>query len=297
MPPANKRSRIARELRHQGHTGFAKHANAAPTPEGSVYCPSDSDADEQAIDMDDIGDDQAIASDAEGLQRLYADFLPEDLQLNRVHPQNKHKRPVVYTGDSSTTAWQRKMAQRKVAKGCGMLDAFIQWKVGSGKPNEVKSAASHCPQKRQRSLSPLDSEGDVMEVIDVDTEEGLGVQSAARPPVPNPALPGPIEASMQSAAIPVVSKPANILVRSGEDRTATQPVAQSAADLATPCPDTSIDNAIDELLTRLAAFCLDQLEKSVTSSDGVDLNADVDVLANELQVRMCIPRRTKQRVQ
>ena len=212
MLPANKRSRIARELRHQGRTGFAKRANAAPTPEGPVYCPSDSDADEQAVDMDDIGDDQAIASDAEGLQRLYADFLPEDLQLNRVHPQNKHKRPVVYTGDSSTTAWQRKMAQRKAAEGCGTLDAFIQRKVGSGKPNEVKSAASHCPQKQQRSLSPLDSEGDVMEVIDVDTEEGLGVQSAAPPPVPNPALPGPIEASVQSAAIPAVSKPANILL-------------------------------------------------------------------------------------
>jgi hypothetical protein len=136
-----------------------------------------------------------------------------------------------------------------------------------------------------------------MEVIDVDAEEGLGVQSAARPPVPNPALPGPIEASVQSAAIPVVSEPADILVRSGEDRTATQPVARSAADLAMPCPDTSIDNAIDELITRLAAFCLDQLEKSVTSSDGVDLNADMDALANELQVRMCIPRRTKQRVQ
>ncbi len=82
MPPGKKRSRLARELRHQGHTGFAKHANAAPTLEGSVYCPLDSDADELAIDMDDIGDDQAIASDADGLQHLYVDFLPEDLQLN-----------------------------------------------------------------------------------------------------------------------------------------------------------------------------------------------------------------------
>ena len=82
MPSGNKRSRLARELQHQGRTGFAKCANPVPTPEGSIYCPSDSDADELAIDMDDIGDDQAIASDAEGLQCLYADFLPEDLQLN-----------------------------------------------------------------------------------------------------------------------------------------------------------------------------------------------------------------------
>jgi hypothetical protein len=82
MPPGNKRARLARGLQHQGCTGFAKHANAAPTPEGSVYCPSDSNADKQVIDMDNIWDDQAIASDAEGLQCLYVDFLPEDLQLN-----------------------------------------------------------------------------------------------------------------------------------------------------------------------------------------------------------------------
>ncbi len=49
-----------------------------------------------------------------------------------------------------------------------------------------------------------------MEVINVDAKEG--VQSAAHPLVPNPALPGPIEASMQSAVIPAVSKPVNILV-------------------------------------------------------------------------------------
>jgi len=58
-----------------------------------------------------------------------------------------------------------------------------------------------------------------------------------------------------------------------------------------PCPDTSINNAIDELITRFAIFCLDQLEKSVTLSNGVDLNVDADMLANELQVRMCLPRR------
>ena len=49
-----------------------------------------------------------------------------------------------------------------------------------------------------------------MEMIDIDAEEG--VQLAACPPVPNPALPGPIEASVQSAVISAVSKPVNILV-------------------------------------------------------------------------------------
>jgi hypothetical protein len=108
-----------------------------------------------------------------------------------------------------------------------------------------------------------------MEVIDVDAEEGV-----------------------QSAAIPAAPEPANIVMRSGEDLTAAQPVAESAADLAAPRPDSSIDNAIDELITRFAAFCLDQLEKSVTPSDGVDLNADTDALENELEVRVCILRRT-----
>jgi hypothetical protein len=79
---------------------------------------------------------------------------------------------------------------------------------------------------------------------------------------------------------------------SGEDLTEAQPVARSAADLAVACPDASIDNAIDELITSLAAFCLDQLEKSVTTSDGVDLNADADALESELQVSVCVPRRT-----
>lgn len=106
-----------------------------------------------------------------------------------------------------------------------------------------------------------------MEVIDVDAEEGV-----------------------QSAAIPAAPEPADILMRSVEDLTAAQPVAQSAADLAAPRPSAPIDNAIDELITRFSAFCLDQLEKSVTPSDGVDLNADADALEDELEVRMCILR-------
>jgi hypothetical protein len=108
-----------------------------------------------------------------------------------------------------------------------------------------------------------------MEVIDVDAEEGV-----------------------QLAVIPAAPEPANIVMQSGEDLIAAQPVAESTADLATPRPDSLIDNAIDELITRFAAFCLNQLEKSVTLSDGVDLNADADALENKLEVRVCILRRT-----
>jgi hypothetical protein len=143
MLAGSKRSRLAKELRHQGCTSFTKCAKAAPTPKGSVYCPSGSDADESPVDMDDIGDDQGIISAVDGLQRLYVEFLPENLWLNRVNPQNKLKRPVVYTRNSRTTAWRRRTAQEKAAEGCRTLDAFIQRKVGSGEPDEVESIASH----------------------------------------------------------------------------------------------------------------------------------------------------------
>jgi len=84
---------------------------------------------------------------------------------------------------------------------------------------------------------------------------------------------------MQLAVDPAVPKPADML-------------AQSVADLAPPHPDTSIDNAIDQLITQLTAFCIGQLEKSVVSSDGVDWNGDADALEDEFQVRACILRRT-----
>jgi hypothetical protein len=95
------------------------------------------------IDMDDIGNDQGIILATDGLQSLYVEFLPEDFRLNQVNPQNKLKRPVVYTRNSRTTARQRRTAQEKVAEGCRTLDAFIQQKVGSRKPDKVKSIASH----------------------------------------------------------------------------------------------------------------------------------------------------------
>jgi len=56
MLAGNKRSKLAKELQHQGHTGFAK-CKTAPSPDGSVYCPSDNDADGLSTDMGYRGDD------------------------------------------------------------------------------------------------------------------------------------------------------------------------------------------------------------------------------------------------
>ena len=79
----------------------------------------------------------------------------------------------------------------------------------------------------------------------------------------------------------LVQSAANILVQLEEDLAMPHTVAQPAADLAVLHPDASIDYAIDQLTAELAAFYFDQLEKSVTSRDGVDLNADADALKNE----------------
>ena len=147
MLAGSKKSRCAKELQCQGCTGFAKHAKTAPSSDSSVYCPSDNGGDESSTDLDmgDVGDEQPEGSAAEPLQHLYAEFLPDHLQLD--YAQNMHKkvpnRPAVYTRDSNTTSWRRKMAQKKVAEGCMTLDAFIQRKVRPREPNEVQDSASH----------------------------------------------------------------------------------------------------------------------------------------------------------
>jgi hypothetical protein len=71
-----------------------------------------------------------------------------------------------------------------------------------------------------------------------------------------------------------------------EDLAVARPVAQSAADL-TPDPDpaASIDDAIDQITAELAAFCFEQLERSVTLHDALDLNTDANALEDEFQVR------------
>ena len=78
-----------------------------------------------------------------------------------------------------------------------------------------------------------------------------------------------------------------------EDLAAAQPVAQEAVDL-TPDPAALIDEAIDQITAELAAFCFEQLERSVTSHDALDLNSDVNTIDNEFRVRIYIARRPHQ---
>jgi hypothetical protein len=111
MPARSKKARRAKELRCQGRTGFAKRAKTAPSSDDSEYCPSDDGGggDESSTDSDlgDIGDEQPERYAAEPLQRLYAEFLPDHLQLDGA--RNIHKkvpnRPAIYTRDSGTTSW------------------------------------------------------------------------------------------------------------------------------------------------------------------------------------------------
>lgn len=77
-----------------------------------------------------------------------------------------------------------------------------------------------------------------------------------------------------------------------EDLAEARPVVQLAADLAPgPDPAASIDDAIDQITAQLAAFCFEQLERSVMSREALDLNTDVTALDNEFQVRHYIARR------
>jgi hypothetical protein len=65
---------------------------------------------------------------------------------------------------------------------------------------------------------------------------------------------------------------------------AAQPVvAQPTADL--PLDQAAlIDDDIDQITAQLAAFCFEQLERSVTSHDGLDLNTDASALEDEFRV-------------
>src|SRR5713101_7336167 len=135
MPLKSRRSRVAKQKRCQGLTGFETRASA-PSPDNSVYCLSDSntgDASTIATDSSNgRGRNNQAAASVEGLQRLYSVFLPPHLQLNedsREKRQKTSKRSAVYTGGSRTTAWQRNVAQRKAAEGSRTLDSFVQRKA------------------------------------------------------------------------------------------------------------------------------------------------------------------------
>lgn len=136
MPVGSWRSRAAKQRRCHRCAGFIKGVRT-PSPDGSMYHVSDSNTDTSTEDTDSSNgrgrDDQGAAS-IEGLQRLYSVFLPPHLQLNEYSREKRQKmsrRPAVYTRDSWTTTWRRDVAQKKAAKGCGTLDAFVQRKVGS----------------------------------------------------------------------------------------------------------------------------------------------------------------------
>jgi len=74
-----------------------------------------------------------------------------------------------------------------------------------------------------------------------------------------------------------------------EDLAVGRPVAQLTEDLLRD-QAASIDNDIDCITAELAALCFEQLERSVTSHDALDSNADASALEDKLQVRYYITR-------
>jgi hypothetical protein len=78
-----------------------------------------------------------------------------------------------------------------------------------------------------------------------------------------------------------------------EDLATAPPVAQSSMDLTLDLA-ASINKAIDQITAELTAFCIDQLEKSVTLNTALDLNTDVNAIEDELRVRSYIVRRLHQ---
>jgi hypothetical protein len=136
MPRRSKRSRTAKEKRDQTHAAaFSKRAAGLPSPDGSDYSAPESNQDmstteAECSDNSEAGDREI--SPMEEIQRLYSVFLPPHLQAKERTRQKRRKianRRLVYTGDSRTTAWRKDTAQKKAAKGCATLDAFIMRRV------------------------------------------------------------------------------------------------------------------------------------------------------------------------
>jgi hypothetical protein len=157
MPLKSRRSRVAKQKRRQGQTGFETRASA-PSPDNSVYCLSDSNTGDASTIATDSSNgrerNNQVAASVEGLQRLYSVFLPPHLQLNedsRGKRQKTSKRSAVYTGGSRTTAWRRNVAQRKAAEGCRTLDSFVQRKVSF----DIKSEAAQLMTPPKAAAQPL----------------------------------------------------------------------------------------------------------------------------------------------
>ena len=83
-------------------------------------------------------------------------------------------------------------------------------------------------------------------------------------------------------AVPV---PGNALAERPTAGRSEEDLAQSMADLTPPRVLPSVDNAIDQLTADLAAFCIDQLERSATLCTKDRDIGDTNDLEDELQVR------------
>ena len=62
-------------------------------------------------------------------------------------------------------------------------------------------------------------------------------------------------------------------------------INQDLASAAQFQPISAIDNKISKLTEALAALCLDQLENKMMPSNKIYLNVNVNIFAEELQVR------------
>jgi hypothetical protein len=60
-------------------------------------------------------------------------------------------------------------------------------------------------------------------------------------------------------------------------------LTQSAAKLAMAHRDNSINDAIDQLVDQLAAFCLQKVEQNTSEDDDIDIS--VEELEEEIRVR------------
>jgi hypothetical protein len=119
-----------------------------------------------------------------------------------------------------------------------------------------------------RSPSPLDSEDSVVCLEDLDAET--------------------LDRAEHTAAGALQSAPSAPSQAEAEDLAKDRLVAQSAAADLAPDQAAPIDDAIDHITAQLAAFCFEQLERSVMSRDALDLNADRTAVEDEFQVRYCI---------
>ena len=270
MPRGSKRSRSAKEKYSREQAVFVKHSRSLPSLVDSedevLNYITDTTTGSETCDEDERSDNEASSGPIEAVQRLYAVFLPPHLRLEESTRHKRQKlanRSAVYRGNSQTTKWRRRTEWAKAAEGCRTLDAFFM-KV---RFLEVKviSLIAHSNQKRKRSLS----------IEDLDEP----ASQAACPEVRGSAAPSDLESETagQSTVYPQASSQPRD--RSGEA------LVQSMEDLAMYHPDSAIDDAVDNLASELAAFCLKSLE-GPEIEDRAESIVDPEVFETELQVNI-----------